>query len=1502
MRFSLLFLSMIAFSCMSFAQSFSSDPVKFLDQLERHLGSYDKRVAKEFVEEFTPVFTGLKTSEQSKVIEMCNLIDSKALRVYPDFTGYIYSVNHIYKKNMGAQVFSQWNDVLGKVLAQKQKKKWADFLEMSGVFFEKGYFFDSKRLSWGVRGGSFSFTYDKVPIITFNDITLTCYSNNDSSVIYNTSGTYLPQTTDFKGKGGKMLWTRTGLEADETYGEFTSKYDLNIKSSAFKLDSVSLHTPYFKEPLLGKIDEKVLMLTSSSNPSYPRFQSYSKRLTIKEIKPEVDYEGGFTMHGATFIGTGTPAQPAILTFYRKGSPFIQTTSLTYNIAPEKISSPTATLKVFLDKDSIYHPGLRLEYVKSEKTKDGKITLIRTKEGVGQSPFNNTYHAIDMQVESISWGRGDSTLYMGPLFGSSKTNGLFESQALYDRRKFERIGGNDNQHPMIAIANHATRYDQFEFKTAELSTALGATINTLLPLYYELNNNGFILYDKNNEKIYIKQKLFDYIDNYYGRKDYDNISIYSDPNGGANAIMNVATFDLKIDGVSKFNLSDRQFVQVFPKATKSFTDPNTGKKIPYGEIKMFKNRNILFDGTMIAGSTDYFGTNFNFDYEDFTVEIPQCDSMKIWVWPFQQSKNQIPLRSVIEDIKGEIKIDHPTNKASLDTSFNDYPILTCTKETYVFYDKISKGAYPRTTFYYKIKPFELDSLDNFNRDALRFDGTLVSAGIFPDFDEPLRVLTDYSLGFVRQAPKEGFDLYKDKGLFQNTIALTGDGLVGDGIIEFVKSTSVSKAFIFYPDSTVGVVDSFVNEPQGKPVEFPHVVGYGVKVAFNPEANRLDARSVDKNLLNFFDDQAVMKGAITVTEQEMTGRGKMSFGNADLFARKFTYKEHKIQSDTAEFDLASLEEQEGENLLAFKTHNVSALVDFKERQGVFKSNGKESHLEFPENQYICFMDEFKWHMDNDDIELQKKSDIVVESTEFEKPNFYSIHPKQDSLSFMAPKARYDLKKKIITCTEVPFMDIADARIVPDSGVVIVRKKAKIETLENAVIIADNVSKNHKIVNVTCDVLAKRSYKASGDYFYIDEDKNEFKIHFADIQPDSAYTTYAEGKIAQEENFRLSKNFEFYGDVELYALNKSLVFDGATRITHPCEAIPKNWMSFKSEIDPLDIYIPVGENLTDLEGKPIGAGMIMNPSVDSLGIYSTFLSNKGSATHPTVIAASGFLHFDKGSNEYRISNMEKLQEQSLPGNYVSLQTENCILKGDGTITFGVDLGQVDATSIGVISHNINSKEVSLKGAMIINFPFSDKAMDIMVEGIKKTEGLIPVELGKTFYKKSLLERLDKELAEEIQSEITLKGSIKGGKFPKELLKSLYIADITMKWNDEMSAYVSEGLIGIANVNKNQMYTYVNGRVVIEKRTPDSKGRSKDRIYVYLEADPAKWYYFEYSNDAREGRMEVISSNNDFMNEILETKEDKTKYKGEKGKPDYSYFAGKSKSKRMSFLSRFE
>ena len=149
----------------------------------------------------------------------------------------------------------------------------------------------------------------------------------------------------------------------------------------------------------------------------------------------------------------------------------------------------------------------------------------------------------------------------------------------------------------------------------------------------------------------------------------------------------------------------------------------------------------------------------------------------------------------------------------------------------------------------LEPFSIDSLDNFSKEGLEFEGEFVSAGIFPTFNETLRLQPDFSLGFIRETPPEGYDIYGDKGKFTSTIDLSNQGLRGDGTIDYLTSKSESTKWIFLPDSTIGLAEKFELKPQVSGVEYPSVKGVGIDVVWRAKADHFIAKSIKNPFVKY-----------------------------------------------------------------------------------------------------------------------------------------------------------------------------------------------------------------------------------------------------------------------------------------------------------------------------------------------------------------------------------------------------------------------------------------------------------------------------------------------------------------------------------------------------------------------------------------------------------------------------------------------------------------------------
>lgn len=1454
---------------------FTNDQAVFLQEMTDFLVGADKKEGKPFMENvFTPAWNGpfFSTEQRTRVVGMANVMLKKRFEAFPSFQDYLGSLVAFASSGRSAADFDTWMKCLEAAGASSRKQNLADLIAMSAGLFKDNTFYSSASTRWRTRTKQFSFAFDSIPKVVFGTTDLICLAKGDSAVIANTSGTYYPTQQLWHGKGGRLTWERAGLKPTSTFAEWDHAYTVKAKGSDIEVDTVRFTDPYFDHKLLGRLTDKVMANVTKENASYPRFESYDRRMKIRDIIEGLDFEGGFTLQGAKLQGYGTKEEPAYLTFYRDKRPFIITAGLNYSIEPDKVASEDVGVVIRLDKDSITHPSVSLRFLREKK----QLALIKRDEGLSKGPFYDTYHKLDMYFEELTWKQGDPLLQIGNLQGSSQTRTSFESSNYFKEKRYMAMLGIDAVHPLSRLREFGKQAGD-DFGAKEFAVYTKMQLEQVIPMLIDMANKGYIDYDPEEQHVHLKPRLREHILASAGKVDYDVLQFNSTSEDGVNGTINLLNNDLALKGVSRIVLSDSQDVKIYP-----------SDKL----VTIKKGRDFTFGGNIQAGKLNYYGKEYYFHYDPFVIDLLNVDSVSFYADSFEpDEKGQralIRVKNVLENVTGTLEIDEPSNKNGLQQKkYPQFPKFNSTKESFVFYDKksIQKGAYKRDKFYYKSDPFQIDSLDNFTNAGLTFSGTLMSAGIFPDIREPIHLQPDYALGFVRATGDGGLPLYGKKAKFANTITLDRKGLHGEGDLTYLTTIASSKDLVFTPDTTFGVADTLYNgAAQSATMNVPNVHAGNVFLRLEPAKDVLLAQKIDRPMV-MYEGQAFLHGRTELTPKGMTGAGLVDFTNATLASGLFDFKTMKLHADTSDFRLT-----EGDtSSIAFKTDNVNATVKLDERVGEFVSNGKNTKVEFPVNQYICFMDRFKWFMDQGDIELESDATAAAGSQDLQLSgsNFISVRPDQDSLSFMAPKARYDLKKHLITASDVRYIQVADALITPDSMRVRVRRNAEMDPLTHATITANFVTKYHTITDATVNIKAKRQYSGSGSYDYIDETKKAFPIRLQNINVDTAYQTYARGRITQEENFQLSPAFDFFGDVLLEASSKELTFTGSTRIQHDCPGIARNWMGFKGRIDPMEVFIPVGDSLLDNEGLPIGAGIYLTND-DPFKTYGTFLSRKRDKTDRTIISAKGLLFYDKARTAYMISNKDKIRQRDLPGDLVSLNVNDCKLTADGRIGQGVDLGRVKAQGFGNLEFRGDSGLASAQVTLYADFFFLDNALDKMVADIKAYPDQKQVDIGKTPYERSLREMLGKEQSDKLISELNIKGEIK--RLPDELRKALVLCDLKLHWNAEEEAWQSRGPIGVGTVLKEPVFRYLKGKVEFQRK------RSGDVMTVLLMLDDQTYWFFQYARNY----LYAYSSSAEFNTMLSELKDDKRQLESKKDEPAYQFILT-NKRKVDEFRDRF-
>lgn len=1453
---------------------FQNEFLKFMDHPTK------KKESKEFKEQFPSFWLSpeMTATERQNIYKICDLFLLKKARSFPDFYNYFKSLMLFQKQNRDKKEYENWEQgLLGQIQNKKNKlSATKDFLVQTQKLLQDTIIHESYTTKWKAKNAKFKFQFDQQLMIKFDQADLYCFAQRDSSCIYNTSGTYLPFEKKWIGNKGKITWERAGKEASEEYATFDS-YTINTKKSTFEVDTASYYnSTLFQNQIKGKVSEKMNSVKNPEKAIYPRFESFEKEIIIKKLFENLDYKGGIAIHGAKFLGKGSSEIPSVIELSRHDTLFLRATSEHFAFQNDRIVGKDTEIEILIDTCQIYHPGLLFKYFTNKK----EVNLIRDGEGIALSPYFNTYHNLIMDFGMLIWNMDENLMHFSSMKGATKRQARFESMNFFSINRFMKIQGMDQVNPLVLLKKYA-EYSYVETFTAmEYANYIKKPVNQVRQQLLGLSFQGFVSYNRNTDEVTLNQRLTDYIKSGMGLQDYDVIRFSTQTeNNEDDATLRMGNYNLDINGVKHIAVSDSQNVVIFPKHKK---------------ITLKKNRDFQFDGKIMAGLLDMYGSDFYFSYENFKIDLDLIDSLQINIVNDTLSKYgkryTSQLGSVIEKISGDLLIDDPNNKSGR-KNFDEYPIFNSSDSSYVYYDSknIQDGVYKKEEFYFKVDPYTINNINDFEKEDITLNGTFVSDSIFPNFKETLSINDDNSLGFYHATPNTGLPVY-GKGVFTDTIHLSNAGLKGNGSLNYLTSITKSKEFVFRPEIMTTQAESFELKELASHMNNPEVNGVEIFAEWYPYKEELYVKSTALPL-DMYRKLASLAGTLKITPTEITGVGNMELVNAELNSEYFTYTPKTIVADTASFKIRNAE-TEG---YAFESNDVRAYIDFNTRTGKFESTKEGNLSRFPTNRYMCYINNFGWEIDAQQLVFGKKEESMLANL-WEQDNmeslpelayneFISTSMKQDSLSFLTPFARYSAIDHSIKAKFVSKIDVADARIYPDKGDVNIESEGIMQTLRNSTVSADTINDFHKIFNATINVHGKNSYSGSGNYTFIDAQEKEQELFFDVIDVDSLGQTIAMGNLLEDDSFTLSPDFDYKGKVRLEAKEKSLFFNGQTKIHNQCETIGDNWLDFSSKIDPKDIYIPVDLYVTDDESLKLYNSFFLTN--DSIHIYSSFLSRRIFYTDNVLLEAKGFLTFNPKLQAYQIGSKDKLQDIDATGNLLTFYQNNCNMSGQGSIELGAELGQIKQISAGKIEHDLTSDIVTLDLIYGIDFFMNEQAMKIMENSFLQAN-LKYNRLNAETYTRKLAEIMGRKRAELAMKEIDANGIFKT--LPHELAHSLYFNNLDFIWDKERKAYQSIGEIGLGNINDKQINKSVKGKIELDKK------RSGNRLSIYLEIDKSTWFFFQYHH----GVMFVLTSNEEFNNILHEMKEDKREFKDPLKKNPYSYILA-PRSMKTKFKKRF-
>ncbi len=1494
------FLSLL-FLFSSPAPEFATDKTEFLTQLEAFVTKVNKPSTKE-------AFTAFKSNISSGTIDdaqveqlamLFNKMLAKKVPSHPSFEAVMGTVNQLMllDENKSQKYFKNWYetaDQLTEIIRPQKTTKFKQFVTFTEDFLKSGIMYESNVKNWYIDNAEeYDFLIeDKNAKINIKSGNIYATSKKDSLYILETSGTFSPSQFLWKGNKGKVTWTR-GQDANfEKAYALLNTYDIDVKKGEYQAENVDLyHDELFKNPLKGRITDK-LSAPQEGIFSFPRFESYKDDFRMKDLIPNITFQGGFGLYGnkIVFLDNDSTFQKARMEIKNdKGRTLMAANGPVIGIKNRQtVNAINTEVMLYFKNDSIYHPNLNVTY--DATTQDLKAA--RNDNAISQIGFMSSFHKLEFELDVIKWNLADTILRIDQTTLMKEKPAYFNSYNYYNPSLFLKYRKAINKDPIAILGNwrQSTRSDEISIHDFAKQLRSNYTAEDVISIVYDLVDDGFIYYEINREMMIIRPKANLYNLARSKQTDYDNINIKT-VSTRENLSLNLNTSDLQAIGVESVVLSDSQRVVMFP----------------YDKVvNINENRTITSEGDLVAGRIDFIKGNQKFNYKKYTVDIDTTDKMLFYIGQQEQFRSQNitkvkPIKTALRDVRGTLFIDAPGNKAGLQRH-PEYPIFEMTSSAYIYYDNpdLYGGAYAKDKFYFEIHPFTIDSLYNIPKEKMNFPGTMVFADIFPRTQVVAQLQEDYSLGTTFQ-PEENVSLYKGLGKFNGSFDLSNKGLRGNGRIDFLTSTFSSENLVFLPDSTISSdIDTItVRKDKLGNANFPAIENGNIELAWYPHKDSMVLKG-GKRPFDMFEGRSSLKGNLILTSKGAEGRGEMLWNNSKLVSNDFTYDQHSIYSDLVN----SMELKNSRDIVSVVSSDIVTNLNVYEEIAIFEPADTNIALEFPNHQYVTEADLFNWAYKDNKVTFQNK-----------EANYFltSTHPKQKDLRFKTKGGVLNLENDVLKVEKVPFIKVADVTIIPNNNLLSIEPDAIIQTLENAKIMADTTHGWHIFEDAVVDIYTRTDFAGSGNYQFktslIPEPQNIFfnKIETEQLtletaelenkedkkalkkaekeaqkQGEELYHTIASGEISPEQHFKITPNIEFKGKVNLASDKKFLTFDGFSKVTFNNPRIQPEWFSFNSEINPENIQIDMNKPL-DANKRDLYFGMMF--SFEDLAPYPVFFNPKRAKTDFPLLEVKGLLDYNPKLNLYRIGPKEKLFENRKNGNVMALKdNDEQTVVGEGKINLGQNFGLVTVDAAGRMEYDLINNTLDLQEVVLgLDFMIDKKVHEAMVSDLKSllAENDIVNFLSPGF------SRGISELLPEGEGEKTLLHLAQNGFFsaPKGFEYPFFLCNINMKWDEDNVSFRSIGDFSLAYMSETYINRQINGYIEVAPRK-----NGGDYFHIYLVNEDIAtgrevWYYFHYKN----GIMQMLSSNPTFNQSIDAIKPNKRKKvakgKGDEKGIDYSY-----------------
>jgi hypothetical protein len=1338
-------------------------------------------------------------------------------------------------------------------------------------------------------------------VIRFDKVTLNFLTAYDSAFLTGTSGSFMITQHIFVGEGGRFDWTTAGLSSDSVF--------VDLKQYYFHTDHPHLKAEQVKLTYKGKIPapvDGIFEFTSTRHKdkaaaSYPRFMSYESNISMLGLDDEqLRYTGGFALNGHKILSSSLSGGNARLEVIGKTDKKFVAQARIFEFQDSTISSKSAAVRIYQGNDSIYHPAVHLRY----GYKSRQLTIQRSKTPLKDTPFSSSYFRIDFSGDVLRWNlKEDSTgrdsLNIFTSAGLSQQPMVIESQDFFDPRDFAQLRGvGFSFHPLAVIARYVNDNSTVDFFTSDLANATGKKYSELNAAMNFLAQKGMIEYDNSTGRIHVKEKVLHIDASRKNESDYDNMKIHSILDGPANATINFDKGYMTVRGVEEFKVSDSLNVLIKPDSS---------------VITIQQNRDIKFNGRITAGNFEINGRDFLLKYDSFFINLNHIDSIRFYVTELN-SKGQ-PVRRRINNAlvgadstaaaaggletgdkktQGTLFINRPDNKSGRERVPN-FPRLDASAGGVIYFDRreVLGGAYDRSVFFV-VPPFKLDSLSDADPAAMNFEGTFVSSGMFPSFQEKLHSQADKSMGFSHAIPEAGYPLYNTQGKIFGAMGLDNAGIRATGRIDYLAASVESKDFVFYPDSVVGVGNvGELTEKQFGAIWYPQVTLPEFRLKWLPKQDRFGLHNL-RDPFQLYGNSAQLNGELVVSKAGTLASGSLITRGSELKSEEMRFSAKDFGARHADFEVKTTNPDKpalAANDVRMKFDLVQNAADISpEIVGV-------AAFEFPYAQFKTSITDARWDLNTQKITMAKDPDSPLEDS-----YFYTTRDDLDSLVFNAEKAEYDIQLQQLKVSGIPYIVVADAKITPDKNEVLILENSKIGQLKNTTIVLDTLNSFHRLTEGVVDIVSRREFSGYATYQYINALSDTFAIKMTDFhleniveatgsrkrqqmasESNATQQTVAHGTVDEKAGLVIAPRIFYKGDMVMYATKPALQLRGYVKFDLKKIKGYNTWIRHEQSGDEKEVYLDFDKAITE-EGAKVQAGLHF---AGDNSLYITFVFDKKNIDDEDFFVPGGSLFFD--STEFRIEDRQKAAGEKLSGKVFAYNEEKQEVRFEGPVNFfrgGMKDFTVTATALG--SGSLETNDIRMNSFLMVDMNVPAAAYDQMARNILeviKNEGVAQEGLGdqtELLYK--IADILGERSVKDYEAK-SLQGYVPLTSLP-QLVKPLVFSNVNLRWSQKHKAFYSTGGLGMSNIGKNDINGTFEGFMELRKNDDGTPA-----YHLFMKASPEAWYYFGYEDN----RL-LVHSSDPLFNDVIGKKTNAAKAKvGE------LVFVPGSDEETLAFIKRF-